>query len=68
MRIGSDGHGAVSIIYRERAESIRQAHFLAGERKHRSVKWGSFEGIPGAYLWPFNCGLGFHRARVWFRG
>lgn len=38
MRIGSDRHGAVSIIYSKRAESIRQAHFLAGERKHRSVK------------------------------
>lgn len=38
MRTGSDRHGAVSIIHSERAESIRQVHFLAGERKRRSVK------------------------------
>lgn len=68
MRIGSDRHGAVSIIHSERAESIKQEHFLAGARRHRSVKWDSFEGSPGIYLWPFSCGLGFLRICVRFRG
>lgn len=62
------GTEQLSVIYSVREESIKQEHFLGRERKHCCVKWDSFEGIPSLYFWPFNCGLGFHRIHVRFRG